>query len=246
MLTDARTVKAVSMFGDMDEHLVHAILPINKVGQLQHLRLEHFHTYAAQRSYTSDFRRSRRSDRSSCPYPSDSSYVYSSNCGRYQRLRDSIRRQFFFFFIYFHFFFHLTWRLPSGSLPWQNIFSRCLKHFLSLTVVFDQHGLPNSLKSRISWRAHSYPYDTHEIDRPCQEVLATIRAIIGGWFADLDTAGAASLRDIEQVIASKRWIFQERCWRVHFFESAYDNATEDQALTRVRRLGKAEKSRGRF
>lgn len=37
------------------------------------------------------------------------------------------------------------------------------------------------------------------------------------------------------------WNFQERCHHVHFFEAAYNNATEDQALTRVRRLGNPAK-----
>ena len=36
----------------MDENLVHAILPINKAGQLQHLHLEHFHIYADDKKIT--------------------------------------------------------------------------------------------------------------------------------------------------------------------------------------------------
>ena len=45
MLIKQRTVNAVSLSGDMDQNLVHAIIPIDKAGQLQHLRLENFHMY---------------------------------------------------------------------------------------------------------------------------------------------------------------------------------------------------------
>ena len=62
-----------------------------------------------------------------------------------------------------------TWRLPSGPLPWGrfrlpsgpllwgNIFTQHPKHFLSVTVAFDQHDLPSDLKSLISRRTQSYP-----------------------------------------------------------------------------------------
>ena len=62
-----------------------------------------------------------------------------------------------------------TWRLPSGPIDWgnfhlppgpdllRNIFFKHPKHFLSITVVFNQHDLPNDEKSQISRRTHSYP-----------------------------------------------------------------------------------------
>lgn len=45
MLTEARIVKAVSIYGYLDESLAYAVLPIAQVGQLQRLHLDHFHIY---------------------------------------------------------------------------------------------------------------------------------------------------------------------------------------------------------
>lgn len=42
------------------------------------------------------------------------------------------------------------------------------------------------------------------------------------------------------------WNFQERCWHVHFFESAYNNAIENQAFIRVRWLSNPVKVRHLF
>ena len=74
-----------------------------------------------------------------------------------------------------------TWRLPSIPLPWvngHNIFrGRNLKHIRSLTIVFDQHDLPNSLKSSISRMAHS-----RELHAPIVDVHGQyLKEMVGEW-----------------------------------------------------------------